>query len=66
MILGNILHNIGSEWHRAEISGIKFAKIYFPILLTDVFRKLKFDVGIMSKWLGRFNGAAGKASSEMQ
>lgn len=31
-------------------------------LLTDVFRKLKLDAGIMSKWLGRFNGASGMVS----
>lgn len=36
--------------------------IIISILLTDVFRKLKLVVGIMSKWLGRFNGASGKGS----
>lgn len=36
--------------------------LIIKFLLTDVFRKLKLDVGIMSKWLGRFNGASGKGS----
>lgn len=72
--------NIEAEWIMLGLEWISFSnmsRVYnsnaiqkllliIKFLLTDVFRKLKLDVGIMSKWLGRFNGASGKGSVAMK